>query len=75
MKQMFYNAYLVSIYDCCCTVGGNLILKSYNNKVNSLQKRAARLIFSKSVWTPTPGLFKQLKWLSFCDGCKYLTYF
>jgi len=38
-----------------------------------LQKRAARLILNKTVRTPTPGLFKQLKWLSFSDRCKYHT--
>ena len=73
MKQMFYNAYLVPIFDYCCTVWGKSN-KNYINKVkNNLQKRAATLILHKPVRTPTHGLFKQLKWLSFNDRCKYHT--
>jgi len=72
MKQMFYNAYLVPIFDYCITIWGKPN-KSSINKVNNLQKRAARLILNKPVRTPTPGLFKQLKWLSFSDRCKYHT--
>jgi len=37
MKHMFYNAYLVSILDYCCTVWGKSN-KNNINKVNSLQK-------------------------------------
>ena len=48
MKQMFYNAYLVPIFDDCFTVWGNCY-KRYINKVNSLQKRAARLTLNKPV--------------------------
>ena len=47
--------------------------KSYINKVNNLQKLAARLNLNKPVRTPKSGLFKQLKWLSFSDRCKYHT--
>ena len=54
IKQMFYNAYLVPIFDDCFTVWGNCY-KRYINKVNSLQKRAARLTLNKPVRTPTPG--------------------
>jgi len=48
MKQMFCNAYLVPIFDYCCTVWGKSN-KSYINKVNNLQKRAARLNLHKPV--------------------------
>ena len=37
MKLMFYNAYLVPIFDYCCTIWGKSN-KSYINKVNNLQK-------------------------------------
>ena len=60
MKHMFYNAYLVPIFDYCCTIWGKSN-KSYINKVKNVQKRAARLILNKPVQTPTPCLFKQLK--------------
>ena len=60
------------IFNYCCIVWGKSNT-SYINKVNSLHKRAARLILNKPVRTPTPGLFKQLKWLSFSDRCKYHT--
>jgi len=74
MKQMFNNAYLVPIFDYCITISEKPNKISIN-KVNNLQKRAARLIFNKPVRTPTPGLFKQLKWLSFSERCKYHTSF
>jgi len=69
MKHMFYNAYLVTIF----AVLWGKSNKSYINKVNNVQKRAARLILNKPVRTPTPCLFKQLKWLNFSDRCKYHT--
>jgi len=38
MKQMFYNAYLVPIFDYCITIWGKPN-KSSINKVNNLQKK------------------------------------
>jgi len=72
MKLLFYNAYLLPIFDNCCTIWGKTN-KRYINKILIIQKRAAKLILNKPTRTPTDGLFKQLRWLTFTDRCKYHT--
>jgi len=72
MKLLYYNAYLLPMFDYCCTVWGNNN-KRYINKILIFQKRAANLILNKPIRTPTDRLFKQLKWLTFTDICKYHT--
>ena len=63
MKLLFYNAYIMSTIDYCCTVWGgisriqNIILKS--------QKRVARLILNKPVQTSSKSMFSELQWLTF----------
>jgi len=48
MKLLFYNAYLLPVFDYCCTIWGK-DYKSYINKINILQKRAAKLILNKPI--------------------------
>ena len=72
MKTMFYNAYILPIFDYCCTIWGKNN-KTYINKINRLQKRVAKIILNKPSRSPTIGLFNQLNWLSFNDRCKYHT--
>ena len=70
MKSLFYNSYILPVFDYCCTIWGK-DNKSYINKINNLQKRAAKIILNKPTRFPTAGLYKQLNWLSFSDRCKY----
>ena len=70
VKLLFFNAYLLPIFDYCCTLWGK-DNNTYINKVYVLQKRAAKIILNKPMRTPTAGLYKQLNWLTFSDRCKY----
>ena len=69
---MFYNSYILPIFDYCCVIWGK-DNKRYINKIHILQKRVAKIILNKPMRSPTEGLFKQLNWLSFNDRCKYHT--
>ena len=70
MKLLFYNAYILPIFDYGCLVWGKGT-NSYVNKINSLQKRIAKIILGKSKRAPSTDLFKELKWLNFSDRCRY----
>jgi hypothetical protein len=72
MKNMFYNSYILPIFDYCCAIWGK-DNKRYINKINMLQKRVAKIILNMPMRSPTEGFFKQLNWLSFNDRCKYHT--
>ena len=69
-KILFYNAYIMSTFDYCCTVWGKGN-QSGISKIVNIQKRAARIILCKSYRTPSSSLFKELKWLPFQYRCKY----
>ena len=70
MKTLFYNAYILPVFDYCCLVWG-IGSHTYINKIASLQKRIARVILNKPNRSSSSGLFKDLSWLSFFDRCKY----
>ena len=56
MKIMFYNSYILPIFDYCCAIWGK-DNKRYINKINMLQKRVAKIILNKPIRTQTEGLF------------------
>ena len=70
MKLLFYNAYILPIFDYGCTIWGKGNT-SYIKKVHTLQRRICKLILKKPTRTPSAGLFRELHWLSFSDRCKY----
>jgi hypothetical protein len=70
MKQLFYNAYIVPIFDYGCITWCKTS-QSNLTRLMRLQKRAARIILNKPTRTPTFELFRELKWLSFQSRCKY----
>ena len=70
MKNLFYNSYILPVFDYCCTIWGK-DNKRYINKIYKLQKRVAKIILNKPLRSPTIGLLKELNWLSFSDRCKY----
>jgi len=57
MNLRFNNAYLLPIFDYCCTIWGK-DNKSYINKINILQKRAAKLILNNPIRAPIDGLLQ-----------------
>ena len=63
MKIMFYNAYIMSTFDYCCTVWGKS--KKIEDKIHKIQKRAARIILNKPFRTNSKDMFVELQWLSF----------
>jgi hypothetical protein len=69
---MFYNGYILPIFDYCCTIWGKGNTK-YVQKINKLQKRIAKLILNRPVKSHSSDLLKELHWLSFSDRCKYHT--
>jgi hypothetical protein len=62
MKKLFYNAYIMPIFDYCCTLWSTCN-QSSKCKLAKLQKRAARLILCVPYKTPSYHMFKQLSWL------------
>ena len=69
MKLLFYNAYIMSTFDYCCTVWGNG--KLIQNTIYKTQKRVARLILNKPVQTNSIEMFTKLKWLPFSKRYQY----
>ena len=43
--KLYYNSYIVSVMDYCCTVWGNVSC-THIDKLYKLQKRAARIILN-----------------------------
>jgi hypothetical protein len=72
MKMLFYNAYILPSFDYCCFLWG-VSKQAHSKKILLLQKRAARIILSKPFKTPSLEMFKNLKWLTFENRCKYHT--
>lgn len=69
-KKLFYNIYILPIFDYCCTIWSNGPQKS-TKKISQLQKRAAKIILNKPLKTPSDQLYKALNWLTFEERCKY----
>ena len=69
MKLLFYNAYIMSTFDYCCTVWGKG--KYIQNTIYKTQKRVARLILNKPIKTNSIEMFNTLKWLPFPKRCEY----
>ena len=72
MRILFYNAYILPVFDYCCSIWGKTT-QTHMKKVAILQKRAAKIILFKPNRTPSSELFKELEWLTFENRCKYQT--
>ena len=72
MRTLFYNAYILPVFDYCCSIWGKTTQK-HMNKIAILQKRAAKIILFKPSRTPSRVLFKEHEWLTFENRCKYQT--
>ena len=69
-RILFFNSYILPIFDYCSNVWGNLNDEGIQ-RITKLQKRAARIILDAPFLTPTRKLFENLNWLSFCDRISY----
>lgn len=70
IRQLFYNAYILPYIDYCSSVWGNLS-KNNSDRIDKLQKRAARIILDCDMSVPSEFMFSSLKWLSFINRVKY----
>ena len=70
MRLLFYNGYVMPIFDYGCVIWSNSTDK-YLNKIINTQKRAARMILDKRYDQPSAPLFNELAWLPFMTRCKY----
>ncbi len=64
----FYNAFIQPHLTFCSTVWG---CTSHIDRLEKLQRRAARIIFNADYRAPTEELFKQLKWVSVREHIKF----
>ena len=69
-KKLFYNAYIMSVFDYCCPVWANGS-NSEISKVKNIKKRAAKIILKNSNGNSAVSLFNELKWLSFDNRLNY----
>ena len=62
IRILYFNAYILPLFDYCITIWGNCS-RSNVNRLLKLQKKAARIILSKTSDAASKPLFKELKWL------------
>ena len=65
-RKLFFNSYVLPHFDYCSTIWGNCS-KTALNKLEKLQKRAARLILDKDYSTRSCDLFTELDWMPVGD--------
>lgn len=70
--KLYYNSYVLPIFDFCCIIWGNTTIGNQARLVK-LQKRAARIILKVDILTPSEEMFKRLGWLSFPKRVQYHT--
>ena len=69
-RILFFNSYILPIFDYCCTIWGNCNEDGLL-QLTKLQKRAARIILDAPFYTPSKTLFESLNWLCFRDRIAY----
>ena len=69
-RILFFNSYILPIFDYCCTIWGNCNDEGIQ-RITKFQKRAARIILDAPFLTPTKELFGNLNWLTFQDRVSY----
>ena len=63
-RILYFNAYIMPLFDYCITIWGNCSRQNIH-RMTKLQKKTARIILNKSSDTPSKTLFEELKWLDF----------
>ena len=72
MKRLFYNAYIMSVLDYCCTVWSKGNITSIK-KISKIQGRVGRIILNKPPRTSTTDTLRELGWMSFNERCEFHT--
>ena len=68
--KLYYNSYILPIFDYGCMIWGQC--STYNiNRLLRLQKRAARIILQADFMTPSKQMFQELGWLTFTNRVEY----
>ena len=62
VRVIFFNAYILPLFDYCCNIWGNCNAYCLD-KLNKLLKRSARVILEADISTPSSLLFKCLNWI------------
>jgi hypothetical protein len=70
-RKLFYNSYILPLYDYCSVIWGNCS-QTLLNDLFKLQKRAARLILDKDWRTRSHELFCDLEWMPLMDRISYM---
>ena len=60
--KLLYNCLIQSQMDYCCEIWGNRF-NTQTERITKLQKRAARIILRCNMYTPSKGMFSEVKWL------------
>ena len=71
-RMLFYNAYIMPIFDYCCHIWGKEN-KTYINKINKIQVRIAKIILDKPLRAHSENIFAEIQLLSFNRRCMYHT--
>ena len=61
--KLLYNSLVLPRFDYCSVVWSNRF-HSHTNKLQKIQKRAARIILNKTYDTPSADLFTSLRWMT-----------
>ena len=69
-KKLHFNAYIFPIIDYCLNIWGN-VPKSQIERINKLQKIAARIILDAPPHSPSQPLFRELGWLTISERVDY----
>ena len=63
VKKMFYQSYVLPLIDNCSSSWGSTA-KLNIERINKLQKRAARFILKVDYITPSVEMFQRLRWMN-----------
>ena len=69
-RKLFFNYYIKPHLNYCSSLWGQTTQENLN-KINKIQKQAARLILGKGYLTPSSEMFKELGWLTFSENIQY----
>ena len=69
-RILYFNAYILPLFDYCLTLWGNCSEQNAN-RISKLQKKAARIILDKPFDSPSEPLFRELHWLDFKTRIKF----
>ena len=68
-RILYFNSYILPLFDYCCTIWGNCSKKDLE-RMTRLQKKAARIILGKYD-VASKKLFAELNWLDFANRIKF----